>query len=217
MLVSAIGYLNNRAIRESEYNNSVSSVTLEQIKNVSKYLLILFSVLFVFLLISFILLNKKKKQKLVHHNDKLKYIDMLTSLKNRNYLNNNIKKWSSNRVYPKAVIVVDLNNIKYINDNYGHEEGDNVIKKAANILIVNQLENTDIMRTDGNEFLIYLLGYNEKQIVAYCHKIFKDLKNLPHGFGATLGHSMILDDVKSVEDAINEANIEMREAKEKMK
>lgn len=200
-----------------EYNNSVSSVTLEQIKNVSKYLLILFSVLFVFLLISFILLNKKKKQKLVNHNDKLKYIDMLTSLKNRNYLNNNMKKWSNNRIYPKAVIVVDLNNIKYINDNYGHEEGDNVIKKAANILIVNQLENTDIMRTDGNEFLIYLLGYNEKQIVAYCHKIFKDLKNLPHGFGATLGHSMILDDVKSVEDAINEANIEMREAKEKMK
>lgn len=30
MLVSAIGYLNNRAIRESEYNNSVSKVTNNQ-------------------------------------------------------------------------------------------------------------------------------------------------------------------------------------------
>ena len=73
------------------------------------------------------------------------------------------------------------------------------------------------MRTDGNEFLIYLLGYDEKQIVSYCHKLFKELKTLPHGFGATVGHSMILDDVKSMEDAINEATIEMRQAKEKMK
>lgn len=30
MLVSAIGYLNNRAIRESEYNNSVSKATNNQ-------------------------------------------------------------------------------------------------------------------------------------------------------------------------------------------
>lgn len=200
-----------------EYNNTVYNITIDQIKNVSKYLLILFSIIFIFLLVSLILINKKKKQKLVNHNDKLKYIDMMTSLKNRNYLNHNMKKWSNSHRYPQAIIVVDLNNIKYINDNYGHEEGDNVIKKAANILIVNQLENTDIMRTDGNEFLIYLLGYDEKQIIAYCHKIYKDLKDLPHGFGATLGHSMILDDVKTVEDAINEANIEMRNAKEKVK
>jgi diguanylate cyclase (GGDEF)-like protein len=202
---------------EETYLNNSTDITLEQVKNVSKYLLILFSVIFAFLLICLILINKKKKEKLVNKNDKLKYIDQMTSLKNRNYLNHNIKKWSSSHHYPQAVIIIDLNNIKYINDNYGHEEGDNVIKKAANTLIVNQLENSDIMRTDGNEFLIYLLGYDEKQIISYCHKLFKELKELPHNFGATLGHSMIEDDVKTLEDAINEATIEMRQAKEKMK
>ncbi len=216
-LLSTYLTLNDFETATHEYADVSYNVTLEQIKVISKYLLILFSVFFIFLVILFILLNKKKKEKLVTPNDKLKYIDILTSLKNRNYLNSNIKKWSSSHRYPQAVIVVDLNNIKYINDNYGHEEGDNVIKGAANILIINQLENSDIMRTDGNEFLIYLLGYDEKQIVSYCHKLFKELKTLPHGFGATVGHSMILDDVKSMEDAINEATIEMRQAKEKMK
>jgi diguanylate cyclase (GGDEF)-like protein len=198
---------------KENYINTSNSITIEQVKLVSKYLLILFSIIFAFLLVCLILINKKKKEKLVNHNDKLKYIDLMTSLKNRNYLNHNIKKWTSSHHYPQAVIVIDLNNIKYINDNYGHEEGDNVIKKAANVLIINQLENSDIMRTDGNEFLIYLLGYDEKQIIAYCHKLFKELKGLPHNFGATLGHSMIEDDIKTMEDAINEATIEMRQAR----
>ena len=106
------------------------------------------------------------------------------------------------------------NNIKYINDNKGHEEGDTVIKKAASILIVNQDANTDIIRTDGTEFLIYMVGYSEKDVVAYTRKIYKELKELPYGFGATIGYSMIMDDVKTVDDAINEATIDMRNKKE---
>ena len=110
--------------------------------------------------------------------------------------------------------MVDLNNIKYINDNKGHEEGDTVIKKAASILIVNQDANTDIIRTDGTEFLIYMVGYSEKDVVAYTRKIYKELKELPCRFGATIGYSMIMDDVKTVDDAINEATIDMRNKKE---
>lgn len=100
----------------------------------------------------------------------------MTSLKNRTYLNSKIKEWDENVIYPQGFVVVDLNNIKYINDNKGHEEGDTVIKKAASILIVNQDANTDIIRTDGTEFLIYMVGYSEKDVVAYTRKIYKELK-----------------------------------------
>ena len=167
-------------------------------------------------LIVFIINKKKKKNKVIHNNDKLKYIDAMTSLKNRTYLNYKIKEWDDNRVYPQAFVVVDLNNIKSINDSHGHEEGDNVIKRAASMLIVSQEANTDIIRTDGNEFLIYMVGYDEKKVVDYTRKIYKELKNLPYGYGAAIGYSMILDDVKSVDDAINEASIDMRNKKESM-
>lgn len=145
----------------------------------------------------------------------LKYNDMLTNLKNRNYLNANIDKWDNTKIYPRTIVMIDLNNLKYVNDNYGHEEGNNLIKKAASILINTQLEKSDIIRTDGNEFLIYLIGYSKTQITTYLSKLTKEFDKLPYGFGAAIGYSMITDEIKTVDDAINEATIEMRMDKEK--
>ena len=165
-----------------------------------------------------ILLSKKnstgKKVKKVSKEEKIKYIDQLTCLKNRNFLNDSIKKWDDSEVYPQTIIIVDLNNVAYINDNYGHEEGDKVIIESANILIKNQLENSEIIRTDGNEFLIYLVAYDEKQIVSYIRKLTKELKEISHGFGAAVGYSMINDGIKTIDDAINEATLDMRNNKE---
>ena len=106
---------------------------------------------------------------------------------------------------------------KVINDLYGYEEGDKVIIKAASILVNTQLENSEIIRTDGNEFLLYLVGYTEKQVEIYCKKLTKEFKELPHGFGASVGYSMITDDIKTLDDAINEAGIDMRNKKEEYK
>lgn len=158
--------------------------------------------------------HKKKKKTGLSKESKLKYIDLLTSLKNRNYLNESMEKWDESGIYPQSIIIVDLNNVAYINDNYGHEEGDNVIREAANILIRNQIENSEMMRTNGNEFLIYLIAYDEKQVVSYIRKLNKEFKELSHGFGAAIGYSMILDPIKTVDDAINEATLDMRSNKE---
>ncbi|MDD2392248.1 MAG: GGDEF domain-containing protein, partial [Bacilli bacterium] len=154
------------------------------------------------------------KKKTLTKEDKLRYVDMLTSLKNRNYLNDNIEKWDESEIYPQAIVVIDLNNIAYINDNYGHTEGDNVIKEAANVLITNQIPSSDIIRTNGNEFLIYLIGYDEKQIVSYIRKLSKEFKDLSHGFGAAIGYSIITDAIKTIDDAVNEATLDMRNNKE---
>ena len=61
-----------------------------------------------------------------------------------------------------------------------------------------------------------MVGYSESEVINYNRKIIKELKELPYGFGATLGYSMILDDIKTIDDAINEATLSMREAKEKL-
>ena len=142
---------------------------------------------------------------------------MLTSLKNRNYLNLNMKTWQESKTYPQAIIIIDLNNVKYVNDNYGHEAGDDLIVKAASKLLNTQLENSEIIRTDGNEFLIYLVGYSESQVSTYTKKLGKELKTLPYGFGAAIGFSMIKDDIKTIDDAINEATLDMRTDKEEYK
>lgn len=161
---------------------------------------------------SFIKSKKKHKIKLSKA-DKLRYVDSLTSLKNRNYLNANLEKWNASEVYPGAIIIIDLNNVAYINDNFGHTEGDKVIIEAASILIKTQMPNSEIIRTSGNEFLIYSIGKDEKEIITYCRKLNKEFKDLSHGFGAAIGYSMITDGIKSVDDAVNEATISMKNAK----
>ncbi len=158
--------------------------------------------------------NRKKKALKI---DRHKYTDILTSLKNRNYLNDKMPEWEDCKVYPQAIVMVDLNNVKYINDNYGHEAGDELIVKAASMLVNTQLENSEIVRTDGNEFLIYLVGYSAKQIETYTNKLSKELKGLPHEFGAALGYSIIENDIKNLDDAINEATIVMMNNKEEDK
>ena len=168
----------------------------------------------VLLVIGFIYLKYKSGRYRITKTDRLKYVDSLTSLKNRHYLNKNYEKWQQNKIYPQAVIIADVNKIGHINDVYGHQEGDNVIKKAANVLINNQLEQSDIVRTNGDEFLIYMVGYAENKVIAYIRKLHKEFKNLPYGYGATLGYSMIEDDVKTIDDAINEAVLEVKTNKE---
>ena len=189
--------------------------------NIVYILVFIILVLCLYLVVDFsnhmkVMLKKVRENKKVHlsKEDKIKYIDQLTSLKNRAYLNSRIESWDESEVYPQSIIVIDLNNVSYINDNYGREEGDKVITEAANILIQHQMQNSEIIRTDGNEFLIYLVGYSEKQIISYLRKLNKELKGLSHGFGAASGYSIITDAIKTVDDAVNEATLDMKNNKE---
>ena len=196
-----------------KYNTSIGMYD-GRLKEIISILAFSLAVILILIIILLMIKNKNKKKKNAYMEDKMKFIDVMTSLKNRNYLNYSIPKWDDNVIYPQAIVVIDLNNLKDINDNYGHEKGDEVIKKAANILIANQLEKTDLVRTDGNEFLIYMVGYPVNDVMMYSRKIYKEFKNLPYGYGASIGYSMIEDDVKSIDDAINEAIIDMNKNKE---
>ena len=195
---------------DNSLNMSSRNILIEFIISNITYLVLLV-IAVVFLLYKF---NRKVKvTKKIKKEDKMMYLDVMTNLKNRNYLNDNLSYWEDNKVYPQAVVVIDLNNISIINDTKGHEEGDRQIKSAASILIKTQRENSEIIRTDGNEFLIYLVGYEENQIVTYVNKLMKEFKSLPYEYGASMGYFMITSESTTIDDAINEALIKMRENK----
>lgn len=214
-IISTNSYYNYRNTGIENLNASIlENSTLEQVYTI---VLILIFAPIIILTIIYLYIKKKKQIKKVKITDCHKYTDMLTSLKNRNYLNVKMPEWEECEVYPQSIVMVDLNNVKYVNDNYGHEEGDQLIIKAAGILVNTQLENSEIIRTDGNEFLIYLVGYSDRQISTYTKKLAKEMKNLPHEFGAAIGYSIISDEIKTLDDAINEATLEMITNKEDYK
>ncbi len=199
---------------ENLHASLLEDSTLEQVYTI--ILSIIFIPLIILGIVIFII-RKKNEVKKIKATDRHKYTDMLTSLKNRNYLNAKMAEWEDCKVFPQSIVMVDLNNVKYVNDNYGHEEGDQLIIKAAGILVNTQLENSEVIRTDGNEFLIYLVGYSDRQVSTYTKKLEKEMKALPHEFGAAIGYSMITDEIKTLDDAINEATLEMITNKEEYK
>ena len=200
------------------YNEGINdAVKTEQkgsiISNIAFYSL---SFILIVALILFLIYRSNKRvkiQKKIKKDNKLKYVDQLTSIKNRSYLNENLETWNKNTIYPQTVIMVDLNRVQDINDTEGYEEGDKQIQAAANILIKTQLDNSDLIRTDGNEFMVYLVGYNQKQITSYLNKLKKELDHLPYEYGVRISYSMIEDDLKSIEDAINECIEQMKKEK----
>ena len=212
-----LSFVNIKEMMNDSYKNLLLS------NNNNKNLQLILSCIVIVLLaiagiITKIIFGKKKNiNSKLSKTDKLRYVDTLTSLKNRNYLNDNMTAWDSSEAYPQSVIIIDLNNIAYINDNFGHAEGDKVIVEAASILINHQLSDSEILRTNGNEFLIFIIGHDEKSVVTYIRKLNKEFKELSHGFGAAIGYSMINDEIKTIDDAINEATLDMRNNKEEVK
>ena len=197
---------------ENHYETVKSGTILSTIAKYIIYLIVISA------LIVLLVIKKGKKvtiAKKIKKDDKLRFIDQLTSLKNRNYLNENIASWNNNTIYPQTVVVIDLNRVQEINDLNGYEEGDKQIMAAANALIKTQLDNSEIMRTDGNEFVAYLVGYSQKQVTNYIHKLNKELNKLPYNYGAEYGYSMINDNIKTIEDAMNEAVLDLKKQKEK--
>lgn len=197
-------------------NNNIETTKRGKVLSVfAKYIIYLSIIAAVVLFFVFKTRKKIKIAKKIKREDKIKYIDQLTSLKNRNYFNECLENWNNNIIYPQTIIVVDLNNLKKINDQLGHAEGDKQISAFASALIKTQLDNSEIMRTDGNEFVIYLIGYSQKEITNYIRKLNKEVGKLPYKDGAEFGYSMIDNNLKTVEDALNDALIDMREQKAK--
>ncbi len=89
------------------------------------------------------------------------YKDPLTNVKNVNAytevkkeLDEKIKK---NKLRELGLIVFDLNDLKTINDSKGHEEGDEALKEASN-LICNIFKHSPVYRIGGDEFCTILEG-----------------------------------------------------------
>ncbi|EAR11362.1 ABC transporter substrate-binding protein [Reinekea blandensis] len=91
--------------------------------------------------------------------ERLSQTDPLTGLANRMKLDLELgREWARFYRYQQhfSIIIVDLDHFKTINDQYGHQEGDLVLKKAADVLS-SLLRTTDIIgRWGGEEFLILL-------------------------------------------------------------
>jgi diguanylate cyclase (GGDEF)-like protein/PAS domain S-box-containing protein len=82
--------------------------------------------------------------------------DALTGLYNRAACERALVAFDKQEYLPLSLIFADLNCLKLANDAFGHEEGDTLLRAAADILKENATNNDSVYRLGGDEFLMIL-------------------------------------------------------------
>lgn len=122
-------------------------------------------------LIMLILTDITEKYKAQEQVNFLNYHDKLTSLFNRTY----VEEWLScslqGRHFPISVIMADMNGLKLTNDVFGHEQGDRLLVRLAEVLL-RCCRKTDIVaRWGGDEFIILLPVTDKQACLRICERI----------------------------------------------
>ena len=82
--------------------------------------------------------------------------DVMTGLYNRAFFEETLLRLESNRIEPISVIILDLNGLKAANDLLGHQAGDNLIRRAAEVLKASIEDGYIAARIGGDEFIIIM-------------------------------------------------------------
>lgn len=93
------------------------------------------------------------------------YTDMLTGLKNRAYLEKELKKLLEEG-HGGTLFMTDLDNFKSMNDTYGHMVGDAVLQNFADTLKEYSKEDDILCRLGGDEFVAFFTDVTEKSEAA---------------------------------------------------
>jgi diguanylate cyclase (GGDEF)-like protein len=115
-----------------------------------------------------------------------------------------------------AVLFIDLDGFKVVNDSMGHEHGDAVLKKTAEVLR-SVLRETDVAgRIGGDEFVVSLVAPANAvraTATAVADRIVQKISQIGHGIGCSVGISLCSDDHLLLESSLREADAAMYEAK----
>lgn len=107
----------------------------------------------------------------------LSYHDQLTGLYNRRFYEEELIRLDTQRTFPIALIMVDVNGLKLTNDAFGHQAGDQILQKVSRILRKACRHEEIISRIGGDEFVILLPRVDQEEASAIIERINTALSN----------------------------------------
>ena len=146
---------------------------------------------------------------------KIKYLsfhDILTRLYNRAYFEEELKRLNTERQLPITIVMGDVNGLKLINDAYGHDKGDLLLKKVANILKQAFRKEDIISRWGGDEFIAILAKTYTKDtrnIVKRIKKLCKERSAPDMPLSISLGVSTKKSPSEKMNDILKDAEDKM--------
>jgi len=153
---------------------------------------------------------------------KLSITDCLTSVYNHRYLYEYFERKASEGISMMAILFCDIDHFKMVNDTYGHIKGDLVLQEVAKIISESTNGNEGIFRYGGEEFVILLDGYSDKEgfktaekirLKIYNSNVIKSYCNFKT-LTISIGVAMYPDDGVNIDTLINKADKAMYHVKE---
>lgn len=158
---------------------------------------------------------------------KLAYTDQLTGLANRASFESEMDKIDAEKNEHKTIgiIVFDVNSFKYVNDNFGRQQGDILIKSAAEAIKAFFLDDFKTFRIGGDEFAAIYAGnetssYIDRKIELFKNQISRVNMDIPshlHLSVAAGAAFMPSSGAESITDVFRRSDRIMYENKKEMK
>jgi two-component system, cell cycle response regulator len=118
--------------------------------------------------------------------EELALTDSLTGLPNRRA----IDEWAPRQLsgaarhsFPFWVVMADLDNFKSVNDSSGHDAGDKVLKRFAEILKTNSRRSNICGRIGGEEFLFILTHADKENVASVVERVRRQFEEQDFFFG----------------------------------
>ncbi len=99
------------------------------------------------------------------------YMDELSGLYNRRYLNGVLEEQTNNKGRALHGIMMDINDFKSINDRFGHNIGDRAICTMGDILFKSIPDGGMAIRYAGDEFIVLLTKADTKTVILTMDEI----------------------------------------------
>jgi two-component system, cell cycle response regulator len=149
--------------------------------------------------------------------------DFLTGLLNRSGLTTHfqeIQYLGERNKTPNTLTLLDLDFFKVVNDTYGHDMGDNVLKKLAEILQLTLRKSDIIARWGGEEFVVIMPNTDEegatkaigKSLKTFYAEKFHPPKGDPFQVSFSAGVTLI-EEKSSFSEALTQADQRLYHAK----
>lgn len=144
--------------------------------------------------------------------------DGLTGLANRRRLDHDVASFDMSDA-PTAAIMVDIDHFKTVNDSFGHQQGDEVIRTVAQVLLDHVRFDDVVYRYGGEEFCILLPGATADDARGVAQRIVEAAREvaLPDGshvtvsVGVASGEQIASTAVESADQALLSAKAQGRD------